>query len=218
MNHLETIRQYIEDISKYRYLTRERELDLIEKAQKNNKEALDELINSNLWCVVHIVQRYYLNAGIEDHIQNGNLGLLKALTSYSPTKRFQNGKPARFRTYAASWVWKHISQNLPKEIKLAKRILSLDEKIADDETLNLKSNLQTDIKTQEEIDLTDEKRYAIKLLNYLNERERKVMEMRYGIGYNKAHSLREIGDQFNLTRERIRQIEGKALRKLRESI
>lgn len=221
MKNIGTLGFYIEQ-TRYPPLSQERELELIVKAQRGDNLALEELIKANLWFVVHLVKRYYLNSGLEDHIQNGSLGLLRAVKSYDPLKHnHKNKKPRRFKDYAHGYIWNYISKGLPAEYRFKNGFIlkSIDEELNDGENpLTLKLDLQTDIKTQEDTELTDERRSALTLLNILNEREKYILTKRYGIGFEKAYSLQEIGDSLGLTKERIRQIEGKALRKLRENI
>lgn len=222
MKNIGTLGFYIEQTSRHPRLNQERELELISQAQRGDNLALEGLIKANLWFVVHLVKKYYLNSGLEDHIQNGSLGLLRAIKTYDPLKHtYKNKKPILLRNYAVGYIWNYIARGLPSEYKFKNGFVlrSIDEELTDwNEPLTIKSTLQTDIKTQEDIELTDERRKTLSLLDHLDERERDILTKHYGIGYQKPYTLQEIGDTLKLSRERIRQLESEALEKLREKV
>ncbi len=222
MKNIGTLGFYIEQTSKYPRFSQEEELKLIAKAQRGNKTALEELIKANLWFIVHLVKRYYLNSGLEDHIQNGSLGLLRAIKTYNPLRHnHKNKKPRLLKNYAQGYIWNCLFRGIPKEYRSKNGfvLISIDEELNDGENpLTLKLDLQTDIKTQEDIELTDERRKTLSLLDHLDKREKYILTKRYGIGYRKPYTLQEIGDTLKLSRERVRQLESKALEKLREKV
>ncbi|MDI7261854.1 MAG: RNA polymerase sigma factor RpoD [Thermodesulfobacteriota bacterium] len=237
----------------------------IEKGEAKAKEAKSELVKANLRLVISIAKRY-INRGLHflDLIQEGNIGLMKAVDKFE----YQRGY--KFGTYATWWVRQAITRaiadqartiripvhmievinklnrtsrtivrengkeptleeiaermgmsldKVQKVFKIAKRPISLETPIGEEED----SRLEDFIEDKEVISPQDAaissnmaKRIQI-VLSTLNEREEKILRMRFGIGEKHDHTLDEVGQYFELTRERIRQIEEKALRKLKHS-
>ncbi len=260
--------QYLRNIHKHSLLTRDQEYELTLKANNGDKEARDLMIQSNLGLVIQVAKRF-LGRGIpfEDLIEDGNIGLMKAVERFQPSKGF------RFSTYATWWIRQsierailnsarliripiHVSENMFKISKASKNlekekgyepniediadyvgmnvdkvekiygsianISSLDYSISqndDDQNMSL-SNI---IKEDEEYTLPYEilnKLETISLLNNwlfsLKENERKIITLRYGLNYENPMTLHQIAVIFNLTKERIRQIESKAMAKLQK--
>lgn len=262
----DSIQQYLKEINKYPLLSYEEEQELAKKAAKGDKEARERLIKSNLRLVVSIAKKYWhqkTNLSFMDLIQEGNIGLTKAVD------RFDWKKGYKFSTYATWWIRQAISRaiadhartvrlpvhvvemlyklnkikkeiqqilgreptpeelaqqaNLPVQkvrrlIQYAKETASLDAPIAEGSELKIGDILQ------DETNMTPE-RYAYyqtlkealnEALKDLPEKERKVIELRFGLGDNEPKTLEEVGRIFGVTRERIRQIEIKILEKLKE--
>lgn len=257
------VRMYLKEIGKIPLLTPERELYLAEQIALDNKAAKDELIEANLRLVVSIAKRH-VGKGMYflDLIQEGNLGLIKAV------EKFDYSKGYKFSTYATWWIRQaitraiadqartiripvHMVETIHKVSRTARTLLqelgrepTTDEiaerlgitadkvrdimKIAQDPV-----SLETPIGEEEDSHLGDFvedldspapsesasysllKEQLCNILHTLTEREEAVIKLRFGLEDGRPRTLEEVGKQFNITRERIRQIEAKALRKLR---
>ena len=257
------VRMYLKEIGKIPLLTPERELYLAEQIALDNKAAKDELIEANLRLVVSIAKRH-VGKGMYflDLIQEGNLGLIKAV------EKFDYSKGYKFSTYATWWIRQaitraiadqartiripvHMVETIHKVSRTARTLLqelgrepTTDEiaeklgitadkvrdimKIAQDPV-----SLETPIGEEEDSHLGDfvedtdspapseSASYSLlreqlcNILHTLTPREEQVIKLRFGLEDGKPRTLEEVGKQFNITRERIRQIEAKALRKLR---
>ena len=258
------VKVYLKDIGKIALLSTEEESELAKKMMEGDEFAKRRLSEANLRLVVSIAKRY-VGRGMHllDLIQEGNLGLMKAVEKFDYTKGF------KFSTYATWWIRQAITRSIadqartiripvhmvetinkvvkvsrllvqeynrdpsPKEIadymgiseekvieiqKIAQDPVSLETPIGDDGD---DSNLGTFIEDENATSPSDQvaanmlKNQLISILDTLTPREEKVLRLRYGIDDGKPRTLEEVGKEFNVTRERIRQIEAKALRKLR---
>lgn len=258
-----SVKVYLKGISKYTLLTKEEEVELAKAAAKGNQAAKEKLINHNLRLVVSIAKRY-MGHGLPllDLIQEGNLGLIKAVERYDVSKGF------KFSTYATYWIRQAISRGLadqarniripvhmitfmseirkfehdfqqahnrkPKEAEVAAALkvdikkvkeayswmndtTSLDIVVGDDEDVTIESFVEDESAPTAFTSIEDADRNAAiqNILNTLSDREKVVIMRRFGIGSSRAETLDEIGKDFGLSKERIRQIEATALRKLR---
>jgi RNA polymerase primary sigma factor len=237
----------------------------IEKGEAKAKEAKGELVKANLRLVISIARRY-INRGLHflDLIQEGNIGLMKAVDKFE----YQRGY--KFGTYATWWVRQAITRaiadqartiripvhmieiisklnrtsrilvqqigreptleeiaekmgmsldKVQKVFKMAKTPISLETPIGEEEDSRLEDFIEDKevISPQDAAISSNMAKRIQKVLSTLNEREEKILRMRFGIGEKHDHTLDEVGQYFELTRERIRQIEDKALRKLKHS-
>lgn len=257
------VRMYLKEIGKVPLLTAEEEIELAKKMEQGDQEAKKRLAEANLRLVVSIAKRYVGRGMLFlDLIQEGNLGLIKAV------EKFDYRKGYKFSTYATWWIRQaitraiadqartiripvHMVETINKLIRVSRQLLQelgrepLPEEIAEEmdipvdrvrEILKISQepvSLETPIGEEEDSHLGDFiqddnvpvpadaaaftllKEQLSEVLGTLTEREQKVLRLRFGLDDSRARTLEEVGKEFNVTRERIRQIEAKALRKLR---
>ena len=257
------VRMYLREIGRIPLLTSEQELDLAKRILKGDEEAKQKLAESNLRLVVSIAKKYVGRGMLFlDLIQEGNMGLIKAVEKFDYTKGF------KFSTYATWWIRqaitraiadqartiripvhmvetinklirtsRHLLQQLgreptPEEIakemeipvekvmeiqKIAQDPVSLETPIGEEDDSHLGDFIQDDDSPapQDSAAYTMLKEQLEEVMSTLTPREAKVLKLRFGLEDGKARTLEEVGKEFNVTRERIRQIEAKALRKLR---
>ena len=257
------VKMYLKDIGKVPLLSAEEEIELAKRMEAGDEMAKKKLAESNLRLVVSIAKRYVGRGMLFlDLIQEGNLGLLKAV------EKFDYRKGYKFSTYATWWIRQAITRaiadqartiripvhmvetinkvtrvsrdllqklgreplpeevgevmGLPKErvqeiMKIAQEPVSLETPIGEEEDSHLGDFIQDDNVPvpAEAAASTLLKEQLVEVLGTLTEREQKVLRLRFGMDDGRARTLEEVGKEFNVTRERIRQIEAKALRKLR---
>ena len=257
------VRMYLKEIGKVPLLSAEREIELAQRMEEGDEEAKKELAEANLRLVVSIAKRYVGRGMLFlDLIQEGNLGLIKAV------EKFDYHKGYKFSTYATWWIRQaitraiadqartiripvHMVETINKLIRVSRQLLQelgrepSPEEIAEEmdipvervrEILKISQepvSLETPIGEEEDSHLGDFiqdenvpvpadaaaftllKEQLDEVLGTLTEREQKVLRLRFGMNDGRARTLEEVGKEFNVTRERIRQIEAKALRKLR---
>ena len=257
------VRMYLKEIGKVPLLTAEEEIKLAKRMEKGDEEAKNALAEANLRLVVSIAKRYVGRGMLFlDLIQEGNLGLIKAV------EKFDYRKGYKFSTYATWWIRQAITRaiadqartiripvhmvetinklirvsrqllqtlgrepspeeiaaemNIPEEkvreiLKISQEPVSLETPIGEEEDSHLGDFIEDDnvpapaeaatqMLLREQLD---------KVLDSLTDREKKVLRLRFGLDDGRQRTLEEVGKEFNVTRERIRQIEAKALRKLR---
>lgn len=257
------VKIYLRDIGSVPLLTLEEEKDMAERMVQGDEDAKRRLSEANLRLVVSIAKRY-VGRGMQllDLIQEGNLGLMKAVEKFDHTKGF------RFSTYATWWIRQaitraiadqsrtiripvHMVETINKQIKVSRMLLQkfgrepTPQEIAEEMQLPVEKimeiqkiaqdpvSLETPIGEEDDSHLEDFiedgnaaspsdvasqtmlREKLIGILDSLTPREEKVIRLRYGLDDGKPKTLEEVGKEFNVTRERIRQIEAKALRKLR---
>lgn len=257
------VRMYLKEIGKVPLLTAEEEIELAKRMELGDQEAKKRLAEANLRLVVSIAKRYVGRGMLFlDLIQEGNLGLIKAV------EKFDYRKGYKFSTYATWWIRQaitraiadqartiripvHMVETINKLIRVSRQLLQelgrepTPEEIAKEmdmpvervrEILKISQepvSLETPIGEEEDSHLGDFiqddnvpvpadaatftllKEQLEEVLGTLTEREQKVLILRFGLEDGRARTLEEVGKEFNVTRERIRQIEAKALRKLR---
>ncbi|MGB4025789.1 MAG: RNA polymerase sigma factor RpoD, partial [Bacillota bacterium] len=257
------VRMYLKEIGRVPLLTAEEEVELAKRMEMGDKEAKQRLIESNLRLVVSIAKRYVGRGMLFlDLIQEGNMGLIKAV------EKFDYRKGYKLSTYATWWIRQaitraiadqartiripvHMVETINKLVRTSRQLLQelgrepTAEEIAEEMGLTPERvreiqkiaqepvSLETPIGEEEDSHLGDfiEDQDALapaeaasfvmlkeqieEVLDTLNEREQRVLRLRFGLDDGKARTLEEVGREFGVTRERIRQIEAKALRKLR---
>ena len=257
------VRMYLKEIGKVPLLSAEEEIEYAQRMEEGDEEAKKRLAEANLRLVVSIAKRY-VGRGMQflDLIQEGNLGLIKAV------EKFDYRKGYKFSTYATWWIRQAITRAIadqartiripvhmvetinklvrvqrqllqelgrepsPEEIaetmdipvervreiqKISQEPVSLETPIGEEEDSHLGDFIQDDNVPvpAEAAASTLLKEQLVEVLGTLTEREQKVLRLRFGMDDGRARTLEEVGKEFNVTRERIRQIEAKALRKLR---
>ncbi len=257
------VRMYLKEIGKVPLLSAEEEIELAKRMELGDEEAKKRLAEANLRLVVSIAKRYVGRGMLFlDLIQEGNLGLIKAVEKFDFRKGF------KFSTYATWWIRQaitraiadqartiripvHMVETINKLIRVSRQLLQelgrepTPEEIAAEmnmpvdrvrEILKISQepvSLETPIGEEEDSHLGDFiqddnvpvpadaaaftllKEQLVEVLATLTDREQKVLRLRFGLDDGRARTLEEVGKEFNVTRERIRQIEAKALRKLR---
>ena len=257
------VRMYLKEIGKIPLLSADEELKLAESMANGNEEAKRRMAEANLRLVVSIAKRYVGRGMLFlDLIQEGNLGLIKAVEKFDYTKGY------KFSTYATWWIRQaitraiadqartiripvHMVETINKVIRVSRQLLQelghdpSPEEIATEMSLPVEKirdilkiaqepvSLETPIGEEEDSHLGDFipdedasepseaasftllKEQLMTVLSTLTPREEKVLRLRFGIEDGRTRTLEEVGKEFNVTRERIRQIEAKALRKLR---
>ena len=257
------VRMYLKEIGKVPLLTAEQEQDLAQRMLEGDEEAKAQLIEANLRLVVSIAKRY-LGRGMQflDLIQEGNLGLIKAVDKFDHSKGF------KFSTYATWWIRQAITRAIAdqartiripvhmvetinrlvreqraliqelgreptveeiaekmglsvekvREIqKISQEPVSLEKPIGEEEDSHLGDFIPDDdaMSPADQVAYTLLKEQLLDAMKSLTAREEKVLRLRFGLDDGRQRTLEEVGREFNVTRERIRQIEAKALRKLR---
>ncbi|MGP1608772.1 MAG: RNA polymerase sigma factor RpoD [Clostridium sp.] len=262
INVSDPVKMYLREIGKIPLLTTEEEVYYATRALEGDKEAVEKLVESNLRLVVSISKRF-MSRGLKflDLIQEGNMGLIKAVEKFDVRKGY------KFSTYATWWIRqaitraiadqartiripvhmvetinklirteRHLLQQLGREAtieelakdlgmepdkvreikKIAQDPISLETPVGEEED----SHLQDFIQDDEEASPEEKAEYILlkeqleEVMKELTDREAKVLKLRFGLDNGKGRTLEEVGKVFNVTRERIRQIEAKALRKL----
>lgn len=257
------VRMYLKEIGKVQLLSAQEEIDLAKRMAEGDQEAKQKLAEANLRLVVSVAKRYVGRGMLFlDLIQEGNLGLIKAV------EKFDYRKGYKFSTYATWWIRQAITRAIadqartiripvhmvetinklirvnrqllqdygrdprPDEIaremgiseekvreiiKVAQEPVSLETPIGEEEDSHLGDFIPDDDAPApaEQAAFTLLKEQLMEVLDTLTPREEKVLRLRFGLDDGKARTLEEVGREFNVTRERIRQIEAKALRKLR---
>ena len=257
------VRMYLKEIGKVPLLSAEEEITLAKRMENGDESAKKRLAEANLRLVVSIAKRYVGRGMLFlDLIQEGNLGLIKAV------EKFDYRKGYKFSTYATWWIRQaitraiadqartiripvHMVETINKLIRVSRQLLQelgrepQPEEIAKEMNMSVDRvreilkisqepvSLETPIGEEEDSHLGDFiqddnvpvpadaaaftllKEQLVEVLGTLTEREQKVLRLRFGLDDGRARTLEEVGKEFNVTRERIRQIEAKALRKLR---
>ena len=263
----DSVQMYLKEIGQYPLLTGDEEVELAKRIEKNDESARQKLALSNLRLVVSIAKKYVgrsANLTLLDLIQEGNIGLFKAVEKFDFKKGF------KFSTYATWWIRQAITRALadqgrtiripvhmvetinkyqqvvrrlvqdlgrepmPEEIasemgieidkvrhiqKISQETISLETPVGDDDE---DSSLESFIPDEESISPSTSaarkilKSYIDEIISDLTPREQKILDMRFGLTDGVTHTLEEVGKVFAVTRERIRQIEAKALEKIRQ--
>ncbi len=257
------VKMYLKDIGRLPMLSPEEEIEIASKVAQGDEHAKERFIEANLRLVISIAKRFVNKSSLQlmDLIQEGNLGLIKAVEKFDYKKGF------RFSTYATCWIRQHITraiaergrtvrlpvhmvETIHKQSKVARELLQklnrepttaeiaeemgipeykvIETQRVSQDPLSLESPLGEEddskrgdfiedetIKSPNELTMQNQLREQIfSVLNFLTPREQKVIRLRYGLDDAHPRTLEEVGKEFNVTRERIRQIEAKARKKL----
>lgn len=258
------VKVYLKDIGQSQLLTSEQEVELAKRILEGDQYAKQELTEKNLKLVVSIAKKYVNRSSMQflDLIQEGNLGLLKAVEKFDYTKGF------RFSTYATWWIRQSITRAIADQARTIRIPVHMVETIhrlsrvskqlmqelgrdptnaeiaermglSENRVIEIQKIAQDPVSLESPVGEEDESRISdfvedesiksptdnaaqdilkaqlLQVIETLTPREQKVIRLRYGLDDNHARTLEEVGKEFNVTRERIRQIEAKALRKLR---
>ncbi len=261
----QSLENYLREIGEVRLLTPAEEIELAKQIKQNDQRALKRLVSANLRFVVSVAKSYQnYGLSLEDLINEGNLGLMKAAYRFDETRGF------KFISYAVWWIKQSILQAIaeqsrlvrlplnrvgtltkigkvysmleqefereptPEEIasvlevesgdisdtiKMATRSVSMDSPLqrnSDSRLIDIIQN-QQDPEPDSEVMGESLKEELNHILNTLTGREARILKLYFGLDGEKSHTLEEIGEKFKLTRERVRQIKEKALRRLRHS-
>ncbi len=260
----DSIRMYLNEIGRVELLNGEQEVELGRRIKEGDQEARKTLAAANLRLVVSIAKKYMgRGLGLLDLIQEGNVGLFRAVDKFDATKGF------KFSTYATWWIrqgvtraiadqartirvpvhmietinkfthtYRRLTQELTREplmeelateldmdikkvrqiMRISQDILSLDAPVGSEEDTSLGDFIEDDktLAPDEQTNMNLLKENLNEMLDFLTPRERKIIKMRFGLEGGDVHTLEEVGKEFGVTRERIRQIEAKTLEKLKE--
>lgn len=263
---MEALKIYLKDIKKIPLLTAEEEKELARKVKAGDVEARMKMIKANLRLVINIAKKYsHFGVALTDLIEEGNLGLMKAVSMYNPEQRF------RFSTYAAYWIRQYITRALANQAKTVRtpvymveaigkwkraiealtqklgrrprlkevakamktsmkkvkqirsmitRTTSLETPIGKDGTGQFVDLIPDESSASAITEITQTLRHerVDELLEKMGPREKEVLSLRYGLKDGTTYTLNQIAKKFAITRERVRQIENAALRKLRAYI
>jgi RNA polymerase primary sigma factor len=259
----DTVRMYLKEIGQIKLLTREDEVELAKKIEKGEEVAKRKMAEANLRLVVSVAKKYTgRGLSLLDLIQEGNLGLMKAVTKFDYKKGY------KFSTYATWWIRQAITraiadqartiripvhmietinklirtqrqlvqdlgrEPLPEEIasemgispekvehiiKISQETVSLEAPVGEEEDSRLGDFIEDKESESPEEAATHQllREHITEVLQFLSPREQKILKMRFGLEAGRTHTLEEVGKEFGVTRERIRQIEAKALQKLK---
>ena len=208
----EPLKIYLNEIGQIPLLDAEEEKELGRRSVDGDEEARRRLEEGNLRLVVSIA-KHYTGRGIPlmDLIQEGNIGLMRAVEKYDFTKE------NRFSTYASWWIKEAIQRAIDqqsREIRVPVHVAEAMKKVQRI-SKELQQSLGREATPEEAMNLLVQKEEVSELLNALNDREKQVIRLRYGLEDGKTHTLEEIGEELKVTRERVRQIESRAMEKLR---
>ena len=210
------VKTYLKEIGRVPLLSAEEEAALARAAQAGDEDARRRLSEANLRLVVSVAKRY-AGRGLPflDLIQEGNLGLMKAAEKFEPDRGF------KFSTYATWWIRQSITRAIADQGRTIRIPVHLVESInrvkkTAGELLRRTGREPTAEEIAAQLDMEPARvRELMNVLKSLTPREERVIALRFGLEDGRARTLEELGREFNVTRERVRQIEAKALRKLR---
>lgn len=265
LNNKQSLENYFKEVGEVELLTPEEEIELARRIKQNDQKALQKLVSANLRFVVSVAKSYQNHGmSLEDLINEGNLGLIKAAYRFDETRGF------KFISYAVWWIKQGILQAIAEKtrmirlpmnrvgtltkigkvitqleqeheraptseeiaevldieseevsftVKKAMRAVSMDSPIHADGKNRLVDTLPNRLDPEPDSDVMDDslREEVNYILKTLNDRESRILKLYYGLDGEKEHTLEEVGMEFKLTRERIRQIKEKALNKLRDN-
>ena len=260
----DSVRMYLGEIGRVKLLSSQKEIEIANRIKAGDQAAKQELAEANLRLVVSIAKKY-IGRGLSflDLIQEGNIGLFRAVEKFDPSKGF------KFSTYATWWIrqaitraiadqartiripvhmvetinkYTHTTRRLTQElgreptheevgaemdlstekiehiIKISQEIVSLEAPVGSEEDSKLEDFIEDEVTLSPHESTSQQlaKEAINEMLTTLSPRERKIVKMRFGLGDGVSHTLEEVGREFGVTRERVRQIESKVLIKLKD--
>lgn len=264
---MESLKIYLKEVQKISLLTAKEEVDLSRRIKKGDEQARKKMIRANLRLVINIAKRYmYMGVPFLDLIEEGNLGLIRAVEKFDAKRGF------RFSTYAAWWIrqsitrsmseqgkvirvpvymnelitkWRKTKEQLSQKLKrsvsddeIAKRMkvnkdvkdqinfwlnsstLSLESPVGEEDESKVMDLIEDEaaVSPDSTIEQMMDKERVGSLMELMNEREKDILDMRFGLADGKPHTLAEVAHEFDLSRERVRQIEEAALKKLKKFV
>jgi len=263
---MESIKAYLQDIRDIPLLSAKEEKELTKKVKKGDKEARKQMIRSNLRLVINIAKKYtHFGIPLVDLIEEGNIGLMRAVDKFNPRKGF------RFSTYAAWWIKQGITRSIVEQGKIIRipvymneaivkckktkeflrqklkrkpyakeiakklrvpikkirdldkwvaKVSSLEAPIGEEKEGQVKDIIEDEglASPNEELEQFFDKERTADLLQVMNKREKNILNLRFGLIDGKSNTLAQIAKKLHISRERVRQIEDNALKKLRRFI
>lgn len=219
--YTESFKIYLKEINKFQIIEKDKERQLIKSAQDGDIKSQNELVRSNLRFVILVAKKHqHLGIDLDDLIQIGNIGLIEAIYAFDPDRY----KDIRFLTYAVHHIRRAITEALISQRRTVRLpahkqkdefiTVSLDQPVGEGEGSNGTTLVDIFVQDSGEEFSNEDKEYLRHAIKGLRKREQAVINMLFGIGYDREYNLEEVGEMYNVTGNRIRGIRKKAIKKL----